>query len=208
MGEGSLMDPNKSAQDYNREDLERLQLWYNNEIMKSNPNRTLLKIAGAVVFALAISKRSQAPAAAGVGVSYLDQQGAPRGIRNNNPGNIRKGTTWRGSIGDDGAFVRFENYVYGVRAIARILQTYKTRHGIKSLATLAARWAPASDGNQPDKYADYLATVTGINKTAQIDLADYNTAFLITRGITAMENGAQYKQTITPEVFRAAWQLI
>jgi len=46
---------------------------------------------------------------------------APRGIRNNNPGNIRKNEsfTWQGEIDqDDKGFVVFDDEVNGLRALA------------------------------------------------------------------------------------------
>ena len=42
-----------------------------------------------------------------------------RGIRNNNPGNIRKdGSVWRGEVaGPDKSFKTFETMAWGIRAI-------------------------------------------------------------------------------------------
>ena len=50
---------------------------------------------------------------------------ATRGIRNNNPGNIRVSKDqWEGMTGDDGAFVIFDSPESGVRALAKNLQSY------------------------------------------------------------------------------------
>src|SRR4051812_46965540 len=51
----------------------------------------------------------------------------PRGIRNNNPGNIRflpAASAWRGQIGSDGSFGIYDTPANGVRAIAKQLQKY------------------------------------------------------------------------------------
>ena len=49
----------------------------------------------------------------------------PRGLRNNNPLNIRKGAQrWQGQTGNDGAFCIFESMEYGYRAAFRLLHTY------------------------------------------------------------------------------------
>jgi hypothetical protein len=68
-----------------------------------------------------------------------------RGIRNNNPGNIRyTGTPWQGldEPKSDGQFCRFANPCWGIRAIARTLITYQDKHGLNSVYQMIARWAP------------------------------------------------------------------
>ncbi len=50
----------------------------------------------------------------------------PRGIRNNNPGNIRIGKTrWQGQkpVQSDGSFVEFETPAAGLRALMKVLLT-------------------------------------------------------------------------------------
>ena len=58
----------------------------------------------------------------------------PRGLRNNNPLNIRKGAQrWQGQTGNDGAFCIFESMEYGYRAAFRLLHTYNTKYKIYSV---------------------------------------------------------------------------
>ena len=69
----------------------------------------------------------------------------PRGIRNRNPGNIRKsGDRWKGlaPLQSDPAFFIFETPLWGIRAMATILRNYQRRHGLKSLVQIIGRWAP------------------------------------------------------------------
>lgn len=169
------------------------------ELLKPGPMDKTLIIAGiALLAAMAKSKSAQAPAN---GISYLDQPGAPRGIRNNNPGNLRIGEPWRGKIGQDTAgFVRFKDYIHGTRAAIKVLQTYYNRHGLRTWEQVANRWAPTSDGNQPQKYAQVLQNYTG---QSAFDLQP-DTLYNAMRAITAVENGTQYATTITPEIFNAA----
>ena len=58
----------------------------------------------------------------------MNQQ-LPRGIRNNNPGNIRHGANWLGLNPNgrniDSAFCVFTAPVYGIRALAKVLVNYK-----------------------------------------------------------------------------------
>lgn len=57
----------------------------------------------------------------------------PRGIRNNNPGNLEWGDPWQGLDPDgqaqDKRFVVFKDPAMGIRAIARTLITYQDKYG-------------------------------------------------------------------------------
>lgn len=78
----------------------------------------------------------------------------PRGLRNNNPGNIRKGISqWQGMaiIQDDKAFVKFTTMANGIRAIYKTLRTYKARHNLDSVHGIISRWAPKIE-NDTDSY--------------------------------------------------------
>lgn len=69
-----------------------------------------------------------------------------RGVRNFNPGNIRrvKGVNWQGAapVQLDREFVTFVSAEMGVRALVRTLLTYYKQHKLKSVRTIIARWAP------------------------------------------------------------------
>lgn len=68
----------------------------------------------------------------------------PRGIRNNNPLNIRKGARWRGlrDFATDKEFCEFQTMAFGFRAAFRTLITYYTKHDCKTLEKIIDRWAP------------------------------------------------------------------
>ena len=61
----------------------------------------------------------------------------PRGIRNNNPGNIERGKDrWLGMSADqsgDPRFLVFDKPEAGLRAIMRLLINYQERHDIKTV---------------------------------------------------------------------------
>ena len=74
----------------------------------------------------------------------------PRGIRNNNPGNIRRnGDPWQGLAKDqtDREFFTFQSAVYGIRALARLLITYQDKYGLCTIEGIITRWAPAMRGH-------------------------------------------------------------
>ena len=89
---------------------------------------------------------------------------ATRGIRNNNPGNIRHGDDWDGlaKVQPDPAFCLFTTPEYGIRAMARVLTNYQRRHGIKTVRGIITRWAPPKE-NDTDAYVDHVAQVVGVD---------------------------------------------
>lgn len=74
---------------------------------------------------------------------------ATRGIRNNNPANIRKGDKWLGlsPVQVDRAFCQFSSMVYGVRALIKTLHTYVTKHGLHTIDEIINRYAPSNENN-------------------------------------------------------------
>lgn len=77
-----------------------------------------------------------------------------RGIINNNPLNIRRGSRWIGlkSIQLDKSFCQFESDIYGIRAALVCLRTYHYKYRCNTLREVISRWAPASDGNNVNNY--------------------------------------------------------
>lgn len=117
----------------------------------------------------------------------------PRGYRNNNPLNIRiSDNNWEGKVANntDGSFEQFENMPYGYRAAIKNINTQITR-GNDTLRKLIGSWAPTSDGNSPDSYAQFVAKRAGIGVD---DVIDPNNRDLMVKIIAAMafkENGEE-----------------
>lgn len=74
-----------------------------------------------------------------------------RGLRDNNPGNVRKGPiTWQGQLDDqsgDPDFVTFKTPQWGIRAIARLMLTYQNQYHLSTVREIINRWAPPSENN-------------------------------------------------------------
>ncbi len=91
----------------------------------------------------------------------------PRGIRNNNPGNIdyRKANNWQGRLPRDTdiepRFERFSAPEYGIRAIMKLLGTYRRTYGDDTVARLIGRWAPPSE-NDTRAYVASVARSAGV----------------------------------------------
>ena len=93
-----------------------------------------------------------------------------RGIRNNNPCNIRKGDEWKGlrAVQTDKAFCQFESMVMGLRAVFKTLKTYRDKHGVSTVSGIIERWAPASDGNNTKAYIAAVEKRSGIDRHASL----------------------------------------
>lgn len=115
----------------------------------------------------------------------------PRGIRNNNPGNIRIGKTrWHGqsNIQRDTDFVEFDDALYGLRALMRTLLTYHLKYGLDTIESIINRWAPPHE-NATDNYAFHVAKLMRTGRTAPLRLTDANTLMSLARAIVRHENG-------------------
>lgn len=116
----------------------------------------------------------------------------PRGIRNANPGNIRRtGTPWRGKSekqGDD-AFVQFDQPVMGIRALARTLETYRDSYSYDTVREIIDRWAPPNENNT-SAYVRAVAREMGIGPDQRFSDTERNNLKLI-KAIIRHENGRQ-----------------
>ena len=124
-------------------------------------------------------------AATGTGVYVM-----ARGIRNNNPGNIRHGSSqWQGMSADqskDDAFVQFDSPVYGIRALTKLVKNYQSRHGLNTIRQIINRWAPPTE-NITSAYVEHVAREAGVNPDAPIDVNDHIVS--IVKTIIKHENG-------------------
>lgn len=118
---------------------------------------------------------------------------APRGIRNNNPGNLnyagQAGATMEG--GEGGRFAVFESMQHGVAALYKQLQLYFKR-GINTLSSIVKTYAPASDNNNVDAYISALTKATGKGANEVLDSGDTATIARLMKGIVDHENGKGY----------------
>jgi len=114
----------------------------------------------------------------------------PRGIRNNNPGNIRyNGTPWTGldNPPTDGAFCRFKEARYGIRALARVLRTYGSKYNLNTVKEIIGRFAPPFE-NDTQSYIRAVCSAAECRPDEEIALEQKLVA--ICRAIIRHENGA------------------
>lgn len=117
---------------------------------------------------------------------YRTQTTLPRGIRNNNPGNIKAGIAWQGAVGDDGTFTIFADTTWGLRAVGVDL-TSKINRGLTTITDIISAYAPPSENNT----AAYISAVSGDTGFGPDDelAADPTTLALLIRAIVNHENG-------------------
>ena len=117
----------------------------------------------------------------------------PRGIRANNPSNIdRTSTAWKGQSVDqssDPRFVVFDAPEWGIRAIVRVLRSYRDKYGLRTVKGIISRWAPPNE-NATDAYYNTVAKKLGVDPDDEIDIDDIDTLRGLIKAIIRHENGA------------------
>lgn len=88
----------------------------------------------------------------------------PRGIRNNNPLNIRIGNVWLGEVATptDNEFEQFVSMFYGLRAGFILLRRYINRYHLTTIPLVISRWAPATE-NKTVAYVDTVCRLSGMS---------------------------------------------
>lgn len=114
-----------------------------------------------------------------------------RGLRNNNPGNIRHSAThWRGmrEKQTDAAFVQFDTMAWGYRALLKTLRTYSSKRGCVTVSDYIKRWAPENENNTRG-YILRVCRDMGVMPDFVPDLWEKSTAIAFAAAISAVENG-------------------
>lgn len=114
----------------------------------------------------------------------------PRGLRNNNPLNIRIGSHWLGEVEDptDKEFEQFSCIHYGLRAAFYLLRRYIERYGLKTIPEIVSRWAPASENNTKG-YIDIVVQLSGIQKTENLKFSDREKMVALVDAMAVVECG-------------------
>jgi len=121
---------------------------------------------------------------------YSRNQSAPRGIRNNNPGNLNYAGQ-RGAEkenGPNGRFAVFPSMIDGIAALYRQLKLYAGR-GIDTISEIVKKYAPAADNNNVGAYISSLMKATGKGANEALNPEDTDTMVKLIRGIVNHENG-------------------
>lgn len=113
-----------------------------------------------------------------------------RGLRNNNPGNIRLSSTrYLGEVDStDSAFKQFKAVEYGYRAMFVLLYTYQKKHKLDTIADMISRYAPAIE-NHTEKYIQAVSEWSGVPATSRITSTNGDIMVPIVAAMSRVENG-------------------
>lgn len=128
-----------------------------------------------------------------------------RGLRNRNPGNIRRSATrYKGEVrpSRDKVFKEFTSMAWGYRALFVLLHTYRVRYGLRSTAQMITRWAPPSE-NHTHQYVRYVADALGAAPEDEVDTLDQATMLPFAAAVSEVENGVHARM----EEVREGWRL-
>jgi hypothetical protein len=119
--------------------------------------------------------------------------GIPRGVRNNNPLNIKRSSVnWAGksAIQPDAIFETFDDPHHGIRAGARNLLTYYRRDKLNTVQEIVTKWAPASDDNDTAGYISFVSGKMGVAPDTELNLEDPEVLGALVTAMMGMEIGA------------------
>ena len=114
-----------------------------------------------------------------------------RGLRNNNPGNIRRSRVrYKGEVrpSRDPDFKEFSTIAYGYRAVFVLLDTYRSRYGLTTIRQMLNRYAPPTE-NFTEGYVRFVADYAGVMPDEVIDTRNEMDMIPIVSAMSTIENG-------------------
>lgn len=141
-----------------------------------------------------------------------------RGLRNNNPGNIRvpknpERNPWQGRVpiaqntDKNKAFEQFTSLEYGLRALMINART-QIKKGHNTIRKLIYTWAPPHE-NHTNNYIAYVSQKLHIPADQIIPALDKNFFISLAKAISEQENGATIVQQVIPySAYEEAYRLM
>lgn len=129
-----------------------------------------------------------------------------RGLRNNNPGNIRiTKDKWKGlrPVQTDKEFLQFNTMSYGYRALIRTLQNYRKKHNCITIEDFITRWAPRTENNT-GVYIRRVCQDMQVPSVYTPDVTDKDTMCCFAAAISRVENGVP---AVMEDVYKG-WDLL
>lgn len=130
----------------------------------------------------------------------------PRGLRNNNPLNIRRNSDiFQGEVNPsrDKDFKQFKSMAYGYRAAFKIIMNYYRIYNLKTIRQIIGRWAPENENNT-SAYVSLVSSYSDIPADDLIDINNKDKMIKIVAGMSKIENG---REAVMPDVI-AGWNLL
>ena len=129
----------------------------------------------------------------------------PRGIRNNNPLNIRIGNVWLGEVDNptDPHFEQFVSMTYGVRAGFIILRRYIKVYHRTTIYQVIDSWAPSTENNTT-AYVDKVCQLSGIAPDEQLVYEDIDQMIRLVDAMIFVECGQHISEQHIRDGYRFA----
>ena len=135
-----------------------------------------------------------------------------RGLRNNNPLNIRRSSThWQGARKEqtDKSFVQFESMAYGYRAAWKILQTYyetfRRNNQPFTVRNIISRWAPPNE-NDTEAYIINVLKLGSLGGKEKLlppsNASSYGRLSRMIAAMTTIECGVPFGQVDMEAIFQ------
>lgn len=126
----------------------------------------------------------------------------PRGIRNNNPLNIRIGNKWKGEVENptDKDFEQFTCMHYGLRAGFILLQRYIERYHLDTITEIISRWAPATE-NATRQYIAAVSERMGISPLEKLSFHNQKQMVALVDAMTLCECGTTIANDLIEEAY-------
>lgn len=143
---------------------------------------------------------------------FIPMKNAPRGIRNNNPGNlVITSIPWKGKVpvfeNTDGRFEQFYNAEDGIRALMLDLLNDYQRDNANTIRKLINQFAPNHENNTA-AYIQAVSNDTGFGADEIINLQNRNTMLSLVKAIIKHENGVNYSNFYSASTLEAALKRI
>lgn len=129
----------------------------------------------------------------------------PRGIRNNNPLNIRVGNSWRGEVSHstDKSFEQFQTMEHGIRAGFIILKNYIKKYDRNTIRKIISAWAPANENNT-EYYIMTVTRLSGIAPEQPIRFEDKDAMLGIVAAMILVECG----RSVDNDIISRAYEMV
>lgn len=142
--------------------------------------------------------------------NYLNNQNVPRGIRNNNPGNlIRTSIAWNGKIpfaqSIDTHFEQFTEMKYGIRAMMLDLIS-DIKKGKTTVSLLINEYAPSIENNT-NAYIATVEKILGFGVGQMLDLSE-TTIKNLCKAMITVENGGAFAKYVTEKDYNDALAIL
>lgn len=114
-----------------------------------------------------------------------------RGLRNCNPGNIRKSRVkYEGEVvpSRDTEFKEFSSMAYGYRAMFVLLDSYRSKYGLCTIRQMLGRYAPPTE-NFTEGYVRFVSSRTGIAPDEIVNTRAARDMIPIVAAMSQIENG-------------------